>query len=239
MVSAHDPHAASDSPELITRVAALVEARTAAQSGPSPKLVVITGSVAVGKSTFAAALGAELARRSGLSVEVVATDGFLRSEEVLSSEGLLERKGFPESYDAARFAAFLGEVEQGAARLTVPVYSHRTRSADTQRELALPGWLLIEGVYAVQPIRAAGLDACVIYLDAEQADVRAWYFARRRTLRDPGADHTALDVLALRAWEDTNVPNYTAHISLQRAVADLVVVKGADHQLIEVRPRSG
>jgi len=86
-------------------------------------------------------------------------------------------------------------------------------------------------------LRAAGLVACSIFIDAEQADVRAWYFARRRVLRAPGADHVALDVLAERAWLDTNVPNYTQHILLERARADIVVLKAADHSLAGVTER--
>ena len=219
----------------IARVAELVRVRAAAQASPGSRLVGITGSVAVGKSTFADALATALVRQSGKRVEVVATDGFLRSEAELARQGLLERKGFPESYDAARFASFLREVVSGAPVLRVPVYSHRTRAADALRDFEAPDYLLLEGVYALQPIRQAGLPACTIFLDAEQRDVRAWYFARRRTLRDAGADHAALDVLAERAWQDTNVPNYTQHILRERACADIVVVKAADHRLVSLR----
>ena len=234
MASVHDK---SDPSASIARVAELVQACTASASGPGPKLVAITGSVAVGKSTFAGELAAELARRSGQSVEVVATDGFLRSEQELSRAGLLERKGFPESYDAARFAAFLRDVAQAAPRLHVPVYSHRTRSADELRDIPVPRWLLLEGVYVVQPIRAARLSACMIFVEADPPHVRKWYFARRRALRDPGADHAALDALAERAWDGTNVPNYAQHIALQRADADIVVRKAADHSLSAVLQR--
>lgn len=216
----------------IARVAELVLAHFAGASPSGPKLIAITGSVAVGKSTFANALCEELVRVTGQTGDVVATDGFLRSEEELSADGLLERKGFPESYDAARFDAFLAEIARGAPSLQVPVYSHRTRAADDQRTLALPQWLLIEGVYVLQPIRAAGLAACSIYVDAQQQDVRAWYFARRRTLRPEGADHTALDVLAQHAWDATNVPNYELHIAPQRAGCRIVVEKDREHALI-------
>lgn len=216
----------------MARVAALVRARTAHQG--TPRLVAITGSVAVGKSTFAHALAAELAEQGGERVEVVATDGFLRSEQELAGVGLLERKGFPESYDVARFAAFLREAASGAPMLRVPVYSHRTRAADEQRDFALPGYLLLEGVYVAQPIREAGLSAYIIFLDAEQGAVRDWYFVRRRALRDAAADHVALDALAQRAWDQINVPNYAEHIVHERVSADLVVIKGADHALLAV-----
>jgi hypothetical protein len=76
---------------------------------------------------------------------------------------------------------------------------------------------------------------CTIFVDASQRDVREWYFTRRRSLRAAGADHAALDVLAEQAWQGTNVPNYTQHIVLQRAAADLVVFKAADHTLLSVR----
>lgn len=228
------PSAFASNSEAVAEVSRRVRARLS-RVCTRPKLVAITGSVAVGKSTFARALAAALTADAGESVEVVATDGFLRSEEELASVGLLERKGFPESYDGPQLAAFLREVARGAPLLRVPVYSHRTRAADEQRDFAAPGYLLLEGVYVVQPIREAGLPVCTIFVDAEQSDVRDWYFARRRTLRAAGADHAALDVLAERAWLDTNVPNYTQHIALQRAAADIVVHKAADHTLLSVR----
>jgi type I pantothenate kinase len=234
MASPESSAFASDS-EAVAEVSRRVRARLS-RVGTRPKLVAITGSVAAGKSTFAQALAAALTA-TGESVEVVATDGFLRSEQELASVGLLERKGFPESYDAERFAAFLREVANGTPVLRVPVYSHRTRAVESLRDFAAPGYLLVEGVYVVQPIREAGLPACTIFVDADQSDVRAWYFARRRTLRAAGADHVALDVLAERAWLDTNVPNYTQHIALQREAADIVVCKAADHRLLSVRER--
>jgi type I pantothenate kinase len=222
----------SDLGASIGGVAELVLAHFAGVRCAGPKLIAITGSVAVGKSTFANALCAELVRTTGQRGEVVATDGFLRSEPELSQVGLLERKGFPESYDAARFSAFLAEVARGAARLLVPMYSHLTRSADVPREVVLPDWLLIEGVYAVQPIWEAGLPAYSIFVAAAADDVRAWYFARRRVLRGVAADHDALDVLAQRAWDFTNVPNFEQHIGPQRKWVDLVVEKAADHALV-------
>ncbi|HEY4856315.1 MAG TPA: type I pantothenate kinase, partial [Xanthobacteraceae bacterium] len=79
-----------------------------------PYIIGIGGSVAVGKSTTARVLQALLARWPNVpKVDLVTTDGFLYPNAVLAREGLMERKGFPESYDLPALLRFLYDVKAG------------------------------------------------------------------------------------------------------------------------------
>ena len=65
-----------------------------------PYVIGVAGSVAVGKSTFARILQALLARwPDHPKVDLITTDGFLHPNHVLEERGIMNRKGFPESYD--------------------------------------------------------------------------------------------------------------------------------------------
>lgn len=206
-----------------------------------PALVVIAGAVAVGKSTLAAALADALVP---LRVAVVATDGFLLPNEVLSARGLLARKGFPESYDAEAMAAFVADLRAGRPA-PVPVYSHATydRVPGEIRVVADVDVAIVEGVNALQPAMASGADLA-IYLDAPEPLVRSWYVERfLDQIRLAESDETsfyrgftALDgdgrrALAEQVWQGVNLVNLAEHIAPTKAAADLVLVKGEGHRI--------
>jgi type I pantothenate kinase len=215
-----------------------------------PFIVGITGAVAVGKSTFAGELAAAItAWPGGPMVEVVATDGFLFPNAVLEGRGLLNRKGFPETYDGDHLRAILGAIRQGAAE--VPVYSHTLYDIDPAlaRRLGRPDVLLIEGLGLHEGAAALGLDL-LIYLDADEAHVEAWFEDRFIDLwRGAETDPTSFYVrfrhmseaetraFAGQVWRAINLPNLRQHIAPGREVADLVVRKGADHAISAVSER--
>src|SRR3954471_8396377 len=90
-----------------------------------PYIIGVAGSVAVGKSTTARVLQALLARWPNVpKVDLVTTDGFLLPNAVLAREGLMGRKGFPESYDVQGLLRFVSDIKAGKSRVTAPVYSH-------------------------------------------------------------------------------------------------------------------
>lgn len=210
-------------------------------------MVGVTGSVASGKSILASRLEPLLAA-GGARVERVATDGFLLPNDVLDARGLTVRKGFPETYDLAALAAALTAVRRGPVRF--PAYSHVTYDLDPagDRVIDRPDVLLIEGL-------ALGLDRpplpgvvdCLVYLDAREVDFETWFttrfmgfweaadtdpasfYARFRSLDRAGAEN-----LARAVWAGINLPNLRAHIAPVRALADLVVVKGADHAILDI-----
>ncbi len=214
--------------------------------GP-PFLVGVGGAVAVGKSTFAQALKTELQRelggREGTTVEVVATDGFLRPNDELAAEGLLAQKGFPDTYDRHAISSFLDALRQGRTA-TMPVYSHITYDREPGRELVVErGFdvVVLEGVNALQPEIAEHLDL-KIFVDADEPLVRSWFVRRFLQLVDAAETDTSsfyarfadLDDVQRRqiadsVWTGVNLVNLTEHILPTRIVADLVLTKTAGH----------
>jgi len=234
----------------MTDLAEISELLRDRRAGRRPFIVGITGAVAVGKSTFAGELAAAIA---GLPespvVEVVATDGFLLPNAVLEDLGLLNRKGFPETYDGERLRAVLAAIRQGAAE--VPVYSHTLYDIDPAlaRRLRQPDVLIVEGLGLQEGAAALGLDL-LVYLDADEAHVEAWFEDRfidlwRAAERDPTSFYARFRhmsepetrAFAGQVWQAINLPNLRRHIAPGREVADLVVRKGADHSISAVSER--
>lgn len=206
-------------------------------------VLALAGPVAVGKSTIAGELGTRL-RGLGAGVEVVSTDGFLLPNAALEAQGLLDRKGCPETYDLGRLEALVASARDGRTLLEVPLYSHERYDvlADPER-IDRPDVLVVEGVVALQrPFADLG-----IYVHADEADVIAWYVARFQGLvRAAGDDPTsfyrgwvdlddaAVADLARAVWDGVNRPNLHEHIAPTRAAADVVVHKGSDHRILSV-----
>jgi type I pantothenate kinase len=223
-------------------VADLIRARRA---GRSPFVVGITGAVAAGKSTLARELAVALTAPD-LRVEIVATDGFLMDNAALTALGILNRKGFPESYDVAALRAALAAIRGGPADF--PGYSHTLYDIDPAltRRLAPPEVLIVEGLSLHAGARALGLDL-LIYLDADEGDLERWYterfielwraaehdptsfYARFRQLTEPQTRD-----LAAQVWRGVNLPNLREHIVAARAVADVVIRKDGDHRVAAV-----
>nr|WP_309695729.1 hypothetical protein [Armatimonas sp.] len=208
-------------------------------------LIGLAGSVAAGKSTLAAQM-AERERAAGKTVEVVSTDGFLLPNAILEAHGLLTRKGFPESYDAQAFTAFLDALRNGQPT-RVPIYSHQTYDIlpEAQREIPTPDLVIIEGINALQPAFTEGKLDYRIYLHAEEADLFRWYHERLVRLRDAAftdplsyftrflkLSHEEWETYIKTIWETINLPNLHAHILPTKALADEVLVKGADHKIV-------
>jgi type I pantothenate kinase len=230
---------------------------------PTPYVIGIAGSVAVGKSTFARILRALLSRwPESPRVDLVTTDGFLRSNQELERAGLMQRKGFPESYDVRRLVQFMVDVKTAAGAVHAPVYSHQ--SYDILRGefqvVDRPDIVLVEGLNVLQtaddvsgrPARLFVSDFFdfSIYIDADECDIERWYVARFHTLRetvfrDPSAyfhryaqlsDEEA-ERTAHQIWQTINGVNLRENILGTRERARLVLEKSGDHAIERVRLR--
>jgi type I pantothenate kinase len=220
-----------------------------------PYIVGVAGSVAVGKSTTARVLQAMLARWSPRpKVDMVTTDGFLFPNAVLERQGLMQKKGFPESYDLPLLLSFLSDIKSGRARVRAPVYSHLTYDIVPNQwtEVDRPDILIVEGVNVLQtgPLPRDGKAVPVVsdffdfsvYIDADESALRQWYVKRFLALRDTAftdprsyfnryallSDDEAI-ATAIAIWKRTNLANLEDNILPTRPRATLILKKGADH----------
>jgi type I pantothenate kinase len=227
-----------------------------------PFIVGLAGSVAVGKSTTARVLQALLARwPSHPSVALVTTDGFLFPNAVLESRGLMQRKGFPESYDRMALVRFLADVKAGYPEVHAPVYSHQRYDIvpGATQTVRHPDVVIVEGLnvlqappagYTENQLFASDFFDYSVYVDADEAHIESWYVERFLRLRDtvfqdpqsyfhryaslsePEARATAADI-----WSRINAINLRENIAPTRMRAHLILQKGAEHRIERVQLR--
>jgi type I pantothenate kinase len=228
-----------------------------------PYIIGVAGSVAVGKSTTARVLQALLGRWPNTPrVDLLTTDGFLYPNSVLAREGLMEKKGFPESYDLSALLRFLTDVKAGRRPVRAPVYSHLTYDVMPNEwvEIDRPDILIVEGLNVLQTGRPPKDGEAIpfvsdffdfsVYLDADEAVLRSWYVDRFLTLRGTAfrspksyfhrysslTDDEAVET-ATSIWERINLVNLHENIVPTRQRADLILKKAESHLVEEVALR--
>jgi type I pantothenate kinase len=221
----------------------------------TPFVIGVAGSVAVGKSTVARLLRELLARWDDTpKVELVPTDGFLLPNAELERRGLLQRKGFPESYDRRALLRFVTAVKSGADEVRAPFYSHEAYDIIPDAEVTVhrPDVLILEGLNVLQPPGERGLAVSdlfdfSVYVDARTADIAEWYVQRFRRLQTAAFSsprsyfHRYADLgpdvarrTAAQIWHEINEPNLRENILPTRSRAKLVLRKAADHTVRSV-----
>jgi type I pantothenate kinase len=224
-----------------------------------PFVIGVAGSVAVGKSTFARILQALLKRwPDHPRVDLITTDGFLHPNRVLEARGLMNRKGFPESYDTRRLIQFLRELKSGAPRALAPVYDHAIYDIVEGRTTIVcqPDIVIVEGLNVLQ-VGTSDANEFVsdyfdfsIYIDADEEDILSWYIDRFLTLRDtvfqdPNSffrhyahlTHDDAVDTARFIWHDINGKNLRENIAPSKSRASLLLRKDADHRVSTVALR--
>lgn len=224
---------------------------------PVPYVIGVAGSVAVGKSTISRILRELLSHwPDHPSVDLVSTDGFLYPNRVLEERGLMNRKGFPESFQRRQLLKFISALKSGQPEVAAPVYSHQAYDVmeGELRTVRRPDILILEGLNVLQ---GGGSGTFVsdyfdfsIYVDADPTHIERWYVRRFLTLRDTAfqkpdsyfhrysqlSDEDA-EQEARRIWSEINQPNLTENILHTRERATLILQKQADHSVGSVQLR--
>lgn len=222
----------------------------------TPFVIGVAGSVAVGKSTIARLLRELLTRwETTPRVELVTTDGFLLPNAELERRGIMNRKGFPESYDRRSLLRFVSAVKSGVPEVRSPFYSHLSYDIvpDAQIVVRQPDVLIVEGLNVLQPagggtqLSVSDLFDFSIYVDARTRDIAHWYeerflklqkgafanpqsyFHRFSELSEQQARERAREI-----WDTINLPNLERNIRPTRSRAKLVLRKDLDHTVRSV-----
>ena len=224
------------------------------ESKKQPFMIGISGSVAVGKSTTSRLLQILLSRTfSGSTVELVTTDGFLYPNATLIEQNILNRKGFPESYDMELLLDFLNQLKNGQS-YQIPVYSHEIYDIvpDQKQTIQAADFIIVEGINVFQNPQNDRLYMTdffdfSIYVDAEVANIESWYIDRFKKLLDRAKDdpnnyyhrftkQPEEEVLAFahQVWESINLLNLKDYIEPTRNRAELILHKSANHEIDEI-----
>ena len=219
-----------------------------------PFIIGISGSVAVGKSTTSRLLQILLSRRfKWASVEMVTTDGFLYPNRVLEEKNILDRKGFPESYDMELLLNFLDSIKNGE-EFEIPVYSHEVYDSISAEKVTIQpvDFLIVEGINVFQnpqnqTLYVSDYFDLSIYVDADVVNIETWYLERFQTLlklaeKDPNNYYHRFtqmpfnQVLAIAqdTWKNINLANLEKYIEPTRSRADIILHKGQNHEIDKI-----
>ena len=222
-----------------------------------PFIIGVTGSVAVGKSTTSRLLKTLLERiNPEYRIYIVSTDNFLKNNARLREENLMERKGFPESYDMQNLISFLVDAKSGTSRIEIPVYSHLKYDVlEEKQEIVNPDIIILEGLNILQidhsrtanQIYVSDFLDFSIFIDANVGFIKQWFIERFFLLMETAfkdknsyfqkySQFSRKDALetASKIWDDINGKNYEENIVKTRYRAELIIEKEKDHSIAKI-----
>lgn len=221
----------------------------------TPYIIGVAGSVAVGKSTLARLLQMMMSRvYKDKKVELITTDGFLFPNAVLEERGIMDRKGFPESYNMPMLLNFLADIKNGKPNVKVPVYSHKRYDIvpDKYHTLDQPDILIVEGINVLQlpaneKIFVSDFFDFSFYMDAEPRNIEKWYLQRFGVLLQTaylnpddyyhsyavGNRQEAFE-MARGVWKRVNLTNLHQYILPTRFRADMIIHKTTNHYVDQI-----
>ncbi|WP_304948085.1 type I pantothenate kinase [Streptococcus sinensis] len=224
------------------------------ESKKQPFIIGVSGSVAVGKSTTSRLLQILLSRTfSNASVELVTTDGFLYPNQTLIEAGILNRKGFPESYNMELLLDFLDTIKNDQD-YQIPVYSHEIYDIvpNKKQEIKAADFVIVEGINVFQNPQNERLYMTdffdfSIYVDAEVDNIESWYLDRfKKMLSLAENDQTnyyyrfttqsddEVMAFAQNIWKTINLVNLLDYIEPTRNRAEIILHKAENHEIDEI-----
>ena len=220
-----------------------------------PFIIGISGSVAVGKSTTARVLHQMLAETfPQREVELVTTDGFLYPNHILEQQGLMKRKGFPESYDMPALLRFMRKVKTSPDPVEHPVYSHDIYDIVPNETgfIDHPDILIVEGINVFQlpqnqQMYVSDFFDLSIYVDAEARNIRRWFRERFDMHMDLAEDDPTnyyhemslkpreeAHEYADEVWYSINLPNLVHYIEPTKSRANIILHKSDKHNIDKI-----
>lgn len=225
-----------------------------------PYIVGIAGSVAVGKSTIARLLSILLKRILPTKrVALMTTDGFLYPNAELERRGIMDRKGFPESYDMEKLLKFLNDIKAGEPRVMAPTYSHQVYDVQLDKPLVIdhPDILIVEGINTLQlpsnqQLYVSDYFDWSLYVDADADLIEQWYLQRFGLLldtafTDPSNHYYPYTKVSRKeafakardVWEQVDLPNLREFILPTKPRADVILHKTTGHLVDYLYLRQG
>ena len=224
------------------------------ESKNQPFIIGVSGSVAVGKSTTSRLLQILLSRIfPEASVELVTTDGFLYPNSLLNERNILNRKGFPESYDMETLLNFLDQLKNGQD-VEIPVYSHEIYDIvpHQKQRVRAADFVIVEGINVFQTPHNSRLYITdffdfSIYVDAAVEDIESWYLDRFLKLLSFAQDDpnnyyyrftqqpiSEVKDFAHQVWTSINLINLQNYIEPTRNRAEVILHKSKNHEIDEI-----